>query len=314
MLIVFLLHAYQQSCPYNNPANGWTRVRHVPAGNTWHQATDRLAGTEVYGSSNDDTIAWSVDFESASAKYDQFLFATGDCVHWLIVNKNDVIGGTPYANQPRDIQSSSSSSTPYQARWYNRDGYLEDPWISVDDHADAISEGTIVYGENSFGLYTHASAILPLHGGADVYIRKAADIDVDGDGTFDNVDGCPGDPNKIAPGNCGCGVPDTDSDSDGTLNCFDNCPYDSDKTEPGICGCHVPENTADSDGDGTIDCFDECPNDFDKTERGVCGCGVPDSPENTADWDGDGKINCLDSCNMDPSLWRPGECCDPVYC
>lgn len=76
-----------------------------------------------------------------------------------------------YANQLSDVQSSSSSSTPYQARWYNRDGYLEDPWISIDDHADAVNLGTIVYGENSFGG-THASAVLPLHNGADVYIRK----------------------------------------------------------------------------------------------------------------------------------------------
>jgi len=129
-----------------------------------------LAGTEVYGSPTDDNIAWSIDFESAVANYDQFLFTTGDCVHWLVANKNDVVGGTPYTNEPRDISYSSSSSTSYQARWYNRDGYLEDPWISVDDHASAVAAGTIVYGENSFGG-THASAVLPLHGGADVYIR-----------------------------------------------------------------------------------------------------------------------------------------------
>lgn len=36
--------------------------------------------------------------------------------------------------------------------------------------------------------------------------------DSDGDGTPDCADGCPNDPNKISPGACGCGVPDT-------LNC-----------------------------------------------------------------------------------------------
>ena len=38
-----------------------------------------------------------------------------------------------------------------------------------------------------------------------------------------NGDGCPTDPNKLAPGACGCGVADTDTDSDGVLDCNDNC-------------------------------------------------------------------------------------------
>ena len=34
-------------------------------------------------------------------------------------------------------------------------------------------------------------------------------------------DQCPSDPNKTAPGICGCGVPDTDTDGNGVLQCFD---------------------------------------------------------------------------------------------
>lgn len=34
-------------------------------------------------------------------------------------------------------------------------------------------------------------------------------VDTDHDGTLDCNDGCPNDPNKIAPGICGCGLPDT---------------------------------------------------------------------------------------------------------
>ncbi|MEZ4739583.1 MAG: hypothetical protein R2818_09590 [Flavobacteriales bacterium] len=30
--------------------------------------------------------------------------------------------------------------------------------------------------------------------------------DADNDGTCDLIDGCPNDPNKIAPGVCGCGT------------------------------------------------------------------------------------------------------------
>lgn len=46
--------------------------------------------------------------------------------------------------------------------------------------------------------------------------------DNDDDGTFDCVESCPNDPNKTAPGQCGCGVPDTDTDGDGIADCVDH--------------------------------------------------------------------------------------------
>ena len=75
-----------------------------------------------------------------------------------------------YSNGQRQILKSSTHSSPYRARWYRRRGALEDPWISLNDHHPAIGQGNILYGENNFGS-THASAILPRHGGANVYIR-----------------------------------------------------------------------------------------------------------------------------------------------
>jgi hypothetical protein len=100
--------------------------------------------------------------------------------------------------------------------------------------------------------------------------------DSDGDHVGDACDGCPSDPNKAAPGVCGCGTADTDTDGDGTPNCNDGCPNDPGKTAPGVCGCGVPD--VDTDGDGTLDCLDHCPNDPDKTEPGICGCGSADAP------------------------------------
>jgi hypothetical protein len=125
--------------------------------------------------------------------------------------------------------------------------------------------------------------------------------DADGDLTCDANDGCPNDPNKISPGQCGCGVADTDSDSDGTANCNDGCPTDPNKVAPGICGCGVADT--DSDGDGTANCNDGCPNDPNKISPGICGCGVADT-----DSDGDGTANCNDGCPTDPNKVAPGIC------
>ncbi|MBL7964387.1 MAG: T9SS type A sorting domain-containing protein [Flavobacteriales bacterium] len=127
------------------------------------------------------------------------------------------------------------------------------------------------------------------------------DTDTDGDGTADCNDGCPNDPNKIAPGQCGCGVPDTDTDGDGTADCNDGCPNDPNKVAPGICGCGVSD--VDTDGDGTADCNDGCPLDPNKIAPGICGCGVADT-----DTDGDGTADCLDGCPLDPNKIAPGQC------
>ena len=125
--------------------------------------------------------------------------------------------------------------------------------------------------------------------------------DTDSDGTCDLIDGCPNDPNKIAPGVCGCGVSDADGDGDGTANCIDACPTDPNKIAPGQCGCGVADT--DTDGDATADCNDGCPNDPNKIAPGTCGCGVSD-----ADTDSDGTANCLDGCPGDPNKIAPGQC------
>jgi thrombospondin type 3 repeat protein len=82
-------------------------------------------------------------------------------------------------------------------------------------------------------------------------------IDADGDGVGNDLDGCPSDPNKSAPGQCGCSTPDTDNDGDGTANCDDECPNDANKTTPGVCGCGAADS--DANANGTPDCNDVPP-------------------------------------------------------
>jgi hypothetical protein len=61
--------------------------------------------------------------------------------------------------------------------------------------------------------------------------------DTDGDGTCDTEDLCVLNPNKAAPGLCGCDTPDTHSDSDKVPDCLDECPLDPDNQIRGACGC-----------------------------------------------------------------------------
>jgi uncharacterized repeat protein (TIGR01451 family) len=56
------------------------------------------------------------------------------------------------------------------------------------------------------------------------------------------TDQCPGDPAKVQPGTCGCGLSDLDTDKDGVADCRDLCPYDP---------------LDDSDGDGRCDSDDD---------------------------------------------------------
>ena len=72
---------------------GWKLVRHAPAGNRWHKATDQLRGTESYGVPCGATCdeEWSIKFDNIP--FDQFLFATGDEKKWLIADKDVVFGG-----------------------------------------------------------------------------------------------------------------------------------------------------------------------------------------------------------------------------
>jgi hypothetical protein len=169
-----------RGCP-RTVGSGWKLVRHVPAGSRWHPARDQLRGTQVYGNPRHNSRPWSIRFPA----FNQFLFATGDCKKWLIADKNSVLGW--YSNGRRKILKSSTHRRPYYARWYRRHGNREDPWVSLNDHGPAIPQGNILYGENSFG-HTHARAVLPKHGGANVWVRSSTgELQMDIDSHIDNA-------------------------------------------------------------------------------------------------------------------------------
>ena len=105
------------------------------------------------------------------SKVFQFLLASGDLQHWLIVEKSEIIGDTGdklYSGQAIPIIASSISCDPYSSIWYRRSGSPEDPWVSVRNHNDPAGE-LMLYGQS--GSAGHNTA-LQNSGGMDVFIRK----------------------------------------------------------------------------------------------------------------------------------------------
>ena len=53
---------------------------------------------------------------------------------------------------------------------------------------------------------------------------------------------------------CGCGVLPVDTDMDGTPDCVDKCPYDFNKIALGNCGCGVSDVLVDLNHNGIPVC------------------------------------------------------------
>ena len=55
---------------------GWTLVRRVKPGDTWHPATDHLLGSEEYGTRGSETSDQTFSIRFDSTQFNQFLFAS----------------------------------------------------------------------------------------------------------------------------------------------------------------------------------------------------------------------------------------------
>ena len=87
-------------------------------------------------------------------------------------------------------------------------------------------------GDTTFRI-TASVALDPVCAGTEMrylvrYLEEPAcgSTDFDGDGIGDACDGCPNDPLKQTPGECGCGVPDVDADDNGIADCLESCQGD----------------------------------------------------------------------------------------
>ncbi len=93
---------------------------------------------------------------------------------------------------------------------------------------------------------------------------EPVDLDSDGDGLTDDMDGCPAEPEDLDGFEDANGCPDPDNDGDSVLDVNDNCI-----NEPGVAamaGCPLP----DRDGDSVADAADGCPDEPGKVEFNGC--------------------------------------------
>lgn len=125
--------------------------------------------------------------------------------------------------------------SPNQERFFNGDigpirlwSAARSPEAIAADRYRPAADGENLAANWSMAAESGAALIDASGNGNDGEIRGATwvtgprpESDADGDGTPDSADGCPLDPEKTAPGACGCGVPDTDADQDGIADCKD---------------------------------------------------------------------------------------------
>ena len=141
------LFGYDHPCQYIYGGD-WSLVRH--SYNAWHNATDNLQGTDVYGTydNNPQSLhSWSIQFDDIleSSGSSLFMFSNGDCSEWMVVENNQF--NTQFGSDIDRHIIASHYDIDYYAKWYNRVSSSEDPWISWNDHTNYES---LLYGEDSY--------------------------------------------------------------------------------------------------------------------------------------------------------------------
>jgi hypothetical protein len=87
-----------------------------------------------------------------------------------MADRREVIG-RPANNDERRIEKSSEQDSRYYRRWYNRPQHPEDPWVSIENHADSGGEAAdILYGGAGYSG-DNSKYILPDYNGANVWIN-----------------------------------------------------------------------------------------------------------------------------------------------
>jgi hypothetical protein len=116
-------------CEDVNGGGSFALVRHVPPGNNWFAATDKLAGTSSYGiytPSLTAATAFSVPFASRVTNSLRYLFMTGDRVAWLVASRQQL---STFTGVDRVTLTPVASSVSGSFTLFNRFAQPVDPTI-----------------------------------------------------------------------------------------------------------------------------------------------------------------------------------------
>ncbi len=222
---------------------------------------------------------WGVNFNVAPYTYLITFFAANDICYYPF--------NAPYTCQ--------QVGTPGPNQWQHFAGWSGNPisevriprsWLGSLNSGSGMVQisiwtnnnaGNFVWSTYPTNNPTGAANVNWVNHGQQAYPTYLPQTDTDGDGTGDACDGCPNDPNKVAPGTCGCGVADSllvnwylDGDGDGY---YTGLPISS-CTSPGA------EYVTTVTGGG--DCNDNDPN-INPGATEVCGNDVDDNCNGNVD-------------------------------
>jgi subtilisin family serine protease len=186
------------------------------------------------GATNLSVYADLSSYDGSAALYFRFTFvsdATTEDSGWVIDDVVVTSVAADYDGSEYGYGGGTSAATAYV-------GGVAGLLLSVNPEAGsaAVKSALLEGVDQNAGL-----AGKMVSGGRINAFNALAILDNDGDGQPDIYDDCPQDPEKIVPGECGCGAADTDADGDGVADCVDNCPYT------------VNPDQVDRDGDGVGD-------------------------------------------------------------
>lgn len=147
----------------------------------------------------------------------------------------------------------AGSSTYYNTPGATNGTGLDNGNLFYRDGQGGQSSGCLFFGNPPT---VHAGYYMKIIADLDACAACTGNPDTDGDATPDCADGCPSDPAKTAPGNCGCGNVETgDTDGDGVFDCVDNCvsianPSQADCDADNVGdACEIAAGAFDTNGD-----------------------------------------------------------------
>ena len=162
-------------CNMTMSGGGFTFVRRVAAAGWW-PLNDNFggSGSGIYNPRSLSAAGVTFGLDYSNIPRTQVLITTGDGVHWILVNLDQLTsgyGGNDCTATITLLASSISPNTPYSVQVCKRGNYSEDPWLTTHNHFYMTTDSeshSMLWGESSNTYWPYWKTN---HGGINVFIR-----------------------------------------------------------------------------------------------------------------------------------------------